>query len=122
LHIEIPVTELSPQEIDSLRAQPAPPSAWREAGMTPPVALDSMRLVLLDGIRPDAKVIQLRSNQPFNRPIVDVLLDIDTVTGQQRYQVSLVAHGDSMAIQRPGETGVYQAMPRGDGIVIPQEH
>lgn len=102
LHVEIPVTELTGPEIESLRAVPAPASAWQEAGMTPPVPLDSMRLVLLDGYRPGVKVIQLRSDQVFDQPIVDVLLDIRTASGQQRYQVSLLAHADSSEIQRPG--------------------
>lgn len=102
LHLEIPVTQLTPQEVDSLRAFPAPAEAWREAGMTPPVALDSMRLVLLDGYRPDVKVIQLRSDQSFDQPIVDILLDVRSVAGQQRYQVSLLAHADTHAVQRAG--------------------
>src|SRR5690606_41355006 len=54
-------------------------------------ALPILRLVLLDGYRPDVKVIQLRSDQPFDQPIVDVLLDIRSASGQQRYQVSLLA-------------------------------
>lgn len=100
LHLEIPVTALTQQEIDSLRAVPAPATAWQEAGMTPPVALDSMRLVLLDGFRPDVKVIQLRSNQVSGQLIVDVLLDVRSASGQQRYQVSLLAHADTQAVQR----------------------
>src|SRR5690554_2289461 len=102
LHLEIPVTELTQQEIDSLRATPAPAAAWQAAGMTPPVPLESMQLVLLDGYRPGVKVIQLRSDQAFDQPIVDVLLDIRSASGQQRYQVSLVAHADRMAVQRAG--------------------
>lgn len=111
LHLEIPVTQLSPEEIDSLRAVPAPPEAWREAGMTPPVALDSIRLVLLDGYRPDVKVIQLRSDQVFDQPIVDVLLDVRSVSGQQRYQVSLVAYADTHAIQRAGDDSARHPRP-----------
>ncbi len=102
LHIEIPVSQLTQQELDSLRATPAPAAAWQQAGMTPPVALESMQLVLLDGYRPDTKVIQLRSEQPTDQPIVDVLLDIRSASGKQRYQVSLLAHADLNAIQRAG--------------------
>ncbi|HLV28902.1 MAG TPA: FimV/HubP family polar landmark protein [Burkholderiaceae bacterium] len=102
LHVEIPVSQLTPQELATLRATPAPADAWRAASMTPPVALDSMRLVLLDGYRPDVKVIQLRSDQPFDQPIVDVLLDIRSASGQQRYQVSLLAHADPSMVQRAG--------------------
>lgn len=100
LLLEIPVTDLTQQEIDSIRATPAPAEAWRAAGMTPPVPLDSMRLVLLDGFRPDAKLIQLRSPLAAQQSVVDVLIDVRSVSGQQRYQVSLIAHADSRAIQR----------------------
>lgn len=100
LHLEIPVTQLTPQEIQSLRAVPAPPEAWQAAGMTPPVPLDSMRLVLLDGFRPDVKVIQLRADQATDQPVIDVLLDVRSASGQQRYQVSLLAHADTHAVQR----------------------
>lgn len=102
LHVEIPVTDLTQADIESLRAVPAPAQAWQQAGMTPPVPLESMRLVLLDGYRPGVKVIQLRSDQPANQPIVDVLLDVRSASGQQRYQVSLLAHADTQAVQRPG--------------------
>ena len=100
LHLEIPVTGLTAQEIESLRVTPAPGQAWYEAGMTPPVPVDSMRLLLLDGYRPDVKVIQLRSHRAVDQPIVDVLLDVRSVSGQQRYQVSLLAHADTHSIQR----------------------
>ena len=100
LHLEIQVTELTPQEVETLRVTPAPGDDWRAAGMTPPVPLHSMRLLLLDGYRPDVKVIQLRSDRVFDDAIVDVLLDVRSVSGQQRYQVSLVAHADTNNIQR----------------------
>lgn len=100
LHIEIPVTDLTQADIDTLRATPAPVDAWQQVGMTPPVPLDSMRLVLLDGYRPGVKVIRLRSDQPSQQPIVDVLLDIRSASGQQRYQVSLLAHADPQGVQR----------------------
>src|SRR5690606_33707594 len=80
LHLEIPITGLTPHEIDSLHATPAPGQAWQAAGMTPPVPLESMRLVLLDGYRPDVKIIQLRSDRAFDQAIVDVLLDVRSVS------------------------------------------
>lgn len=123
LHLEIPVTQLTQQEIETLRAVPAPAAAWREAGMTPPVALDSMRLVLLDGYRPDVKVIQLRSEQAFDRPIVDVLLDVRSASGQQRYQVSLLAHADRHAVARAGEEARHPRVIDGRGAPAQQgEH
>jgi len=100
LLLEIPVTQLTQQEIESIRATPAPAEAWRAAGMTPPVPLESMRLLLLDGFRPDVKLIQLRSTHAVEQPVIDVLIDVRSVSGQQRFQVSLIAHADTRAIQR----------------------
>lgn len=117
LHLEIPVSQLTQQEINSLRASPAPVEAWREAGMTPPVALESMRLALLDGYRPDTKVIQLRSDQVSDHPIVDVLLDVRSASGQQRYQVSLLAHADRHAVQRVGVQDDRRLRVLDDGAV-----
>lgn len=111
LQVEIPVTQLTEQEIATLKAVPAPAQAWSDVGMTPPVPLESMRLVLLDGYRPGVKVIQLRSSQPFNAPIVDVLLDISSSAGQQRYQVSLFAQADTNAVVRPGVENARNPRP-----------
>ena len=120
LHLEIQVTELTQQEIDTLRATPAPADAWHAAGMTPPVPLQTMRLMLLDGYRPDVKVIQLRSERAFDDAIVDVLLDVRSASGQQRYQVSLVAHADTHTIQRASvESGRNRRAI--DGLGLPAE-
>ncbi len=120
LHVEIPVTQLTEQEIASIQAVPAPAQAWRDAGMTPPVALESMRLVLLDGYHPSGKVIQLRSQQPFQGSIVDVLLDISSASGQQRYQVSLLAQADRNALVRAGGENTRHPRPiDGRGAILP---
>ena len=102
LGIDIPVSQLSADDLRSLAVTPAPLSAWQQAGLTPPVALSDMRLQVVDGYTAGIKVIQLRSSTPFDQPIADVLLDVRTAAGQQRYQVSLLAHGGaaSAAAQR----------------------
>lgn len=120
LHLEIQVTQLTPQEVDTLRATPAPAEAWHDAGMTPPVPLQSMRLLLLDGYRPDVKVIQLRSDRRFDEAIVDVLLDVRSVSGQQRYQVSLVAQADTQSIQR-ASSDAGRNLRAIDGLGLPEQ-
>jgi len=97
LGIDIPVSQLSADDIRSLAVTPAPLSAWQQAGLTPPVALSDMRLQVVDGYTAGIKVIQLRSSTPFDQPIADVLLDVRTAAGQQRYQVSLLAHGGAVS-------------------------
>lgn len=107
LRITIPVTEISASEIETLRIVPAPASAWTNAGLVPPVDPATLQTRLTDGFAPGVRIIQVWSDQVFNRPIADLLLDIHTSSGVQRYQVSLLAHGGATAIQAPAfGTGV----------------
>lgn len=101
LHITIPVTQMSDAERNSLRVVPAPASEWANAGLTPPVDLMTLQTRLTDGYVPGAHVLQVWSNDAFNQPIADLLLDIHTSSGVQRYQVSLLARGGATAIQAP---------------------
>lgn len=95
LRIDVPVGQLSPDDLRSLSVAPAPAAAWSEAGLTPPVELSTLTAQLADGHAPGSKVIRLRSSQPFNKPVADVLLDIHTASGRQRYQVSLLTRTDA---------------------------
>lgn len=107
LRITIPVTQLSASEAQSLQASPAPMSDWAQAGLTPPVDLATLHTRLDDGYAPGVRTLVVWSDHVFNQPIADLLLDIRTATGVQRYQVSLLAQGGSTAIQAP----VAQAAP-----------
>lgn len=101
LRITIPVTELSAAEAESLRIFPAPASAWANASLTPPVDVTTLQTRLTDGYTPGSRVLQVWSDQVFNKPIADLLLDIHTSSGVQRYQVSLLARGGASAVQTP---------------------
>ena len=106
LRIDVPVSQLTPDDLRSLDVSTAPASAWAQAGLTPPVDLESISLHLADGYTPGSKVIQLRSTQPFDKPVADLLLDVRTASGQQRHQVSLLTHAGQDAIHAAG--GVSQ--------------
>lgn len=101
LRVTIPVTRISAAEISSLRVVPAPASEWTHAGLTPPVDLAGLQARLAEGYAPQSHVIQVWSDDVFNQPIADLLLDIHTSSGVQRYQVSLLARGGAAAIQAP---------------------
>lgn len=101
LRITIPVTQISESQLKSLRVVPAPVSEWSRAGLTPPVDLATLQTRLSDGYVPGAYVLQVWSDTVFNQPIADLLLDIHTSSGVQRYQVSLLARGGTTAIQAP---------------------
>jgi pilus assembly protein FimV len=99
LRIDLPVNQLTPDDLRSFNVTTPPASAWAQAGLTPPVDLTSISLDLVDGYTPGSKVIQLRSTDPFNKPVADLLLDVRTASGQQRYQVSLLAHASQDALR-----------------------
>jgi pilus assembly protein FimV len=61
--------------------------------------LTSITLDLVDGYTPGSKLIQLRSTEPFNKPVADLLLEVRTASGQQRYQVSLLTHASQDAVR-----------------------
>lgn len=99
LRIDIPVTELSADDLRSISVVPAPASAWTQIGLTPPVDIGSLQATLADGFTPGTKVIQVRSNQVFDKPVADLLLDVRTASGQQRFQVSLLTHAGQATLQ-----------------------
>ncbi|AEC19827.1 hypothetical protein PT7_1287 [Pusillimonas sp. T7-7] len=109
LHVNVSVTQLSADDLRSFSAVPAPAAAWQQAGLTPPVDLATMQISLVDGYAPGSKLIQVRSDQAFNKPVADILLDVRTATGQQRFQVSLLTHAGLDAVT-PAATG---SMPTG---------
>lgn len=111
LAIDVAVRQLSEADAAALVLRPAPAAAWAQAGLTPPVDLDSLTVQLANGIAPGSKVIQVRSTQPFTRPVADLLLDLNTASGQQRYQVSLLAQGTAPAIRAPATSGTAIQTP-----------
>ncbi|WP_158238298.1 FimV/HubP family polar landmark protein [Pollutimonas nitritireducens] len=97
LRIDVPVKQLSAEDLRTLQVSPAPAAAWAQAGLTPPVDLGTLKTRIADGLTPGSKVIQVSSSQAFDKPVADLLLDIRTASGQQRYQVSLLTHSSTSA-------------------------
>ena len=95
LQIVVPVTQLSPHEADSLKVVPAPEQEWQQAGLKPPVPLTDMHAELDEGSLEDTHVIRVTSQQVFDQPIADLMLDVHTSSGAKRYQVSLLSQGAS---------------------------
>ncbi|HWK70139.1 MAG TPA: FimV/HubP family polar landmark protein [Burkholderiaceae bacterium] len=102
LRIDVPITRLTADDLRSLAVRPAPADDWKQAGLVPPVDLATLQLRLVDGYTPGTRILQLRSSQAFDRPVADLLLDVRTASGQQRYQVSLLTQAgpESLAAQR----------------------
>lgn len=120
LRIDVPVTQASAAELASLQVSPANPQAWRDAGLTPPVDLSSLRIRVTQGMAAGTHLLQVSSDQVFNQPIADLLLDVHTSTGTQRYQVSLLAQGGGAVIHAPAVQGDKQPSRQGEGSTAPQ--
>lgn len=90
LLVQVPVRDLSAADVQSLSARPAAAEDWARAGLTPPVALDSLQVSIEPGLRPEGRVLRINSSVPFSGPLADLLLDVRTASGMQRYQVTLL--------------------------------
>lgn len=97
LLIMVPVSGLSAQDIQSLSAQVAPAADWAQAGLVPPVALDDLRVSVEAGVQPATRVLRVQSSQPLEGTLADLLIDVHTASGQQRYQVTLLARGPAQS-------------------------
>ncbi len=92
LLILVPVSGLTEADLSALSARPAPAADWAQAGLTPPVPLDSLSVSVGADVRPGGRrVLRIGSGQAFTGNLADLLLDVHTATGEQRYQVSLVS-------------------------------
>jgi len=117
LRADIAVVQLRAQEPDSLQASVAPEAAWRQAGLTPPVDLSSLRIQLLPGRAEDARIVRLSSDQAFTGVVADFLIDVQTVMGVQRHQVSVLAQRQMLTL--PDDATVAAPEANRPGAVIP---
>lgn len=107
LLIVVPVSGLTQADSESLSAGPAPESAWTQAGLVPPVALKSLQVTVAPAPAGGSdRVLRIHSSQVFSGPLADLLLDVRTASGSERYQVSLVTAG-------PAPTASAGAQPAG---------
>lgn len=87
----VQLKDLSTAELQRVSVQIAPSSAWQEAGLTPPVALDSLSAHLIPAVQPNAMQIVLQSPHAVAQQVLDVLIDVKTPVSTQRHQVSVLA-------------------------------
>src|SRR5690606_32757976 len=64
--VQVPVSGLSPQDVQALSARVAPEADWKQAGLVPPVSLDSLKVTVESGAQPAARVLRVQSTQPFS--------------------------------------------------------
>lgn len=89
--LDVGIRQISPEESLSLKVAPAPLSVWQQAGLTPPVDLNSLKAVIERDAQGQVRRIRLSSEQMFSGSVADVLLQIQSDSGQFLHQVSVLA-------------------------------
>lgn len=105
LRIDVLIKDLGADDLRQLTVAPADSASWIEAGLTPPVPLSDLQLVLLPGTDDTTRIARLQSEQPFSGKVADVLIDVTTASGSLRHQVSLLAHPQGTPLQPPLVSG-----------------
>ncbi|CAM4423832.1 FimV family protein [Bordetella pseudohinzii] len=104
LRVALPLTELSPDEAQSLQVSLADAADWQRAGLTPPAPLSSLSLqtqASRDSTRRDLLMV---SPQPMQGDAVDVLLNLRTSAGQRLVQVTVLVPKGAPKVQ-PAQLG-----------------
>ena len=119
LQVSIPLLEVMAADVAALRVKVASVDAWAKSGLTPPVSLESMTVSIEPGFVKDSRSLVLRSNQPVNRQIIDVLLEVSSAGGSTQIQSSFLVltraneAGASTVLIKAGDTlsGIALAHP-----------
>lgn len=90
LQVAIPLLEVVAADLPALRVKVASADAWAKSGLTPPVSLESMTVSIEPGFVKDSRSLVLRSNQPVNKQIIDVLLEVSSASGSTQIQSSFL--------------------------------
>ncbi|OZI23660.1 hypothetical protein CAL26_09495 [Bordetella genomosp. 9] len=118
LQVLVGISELTPDEQRSLMASLADPSAWEQAGVTPPVPLSSMTLRLEGGGNPTRRNLRISSPEAAKSRVVDLLLNVGTSEGQRQVQVSMMqSAGGFPGLTSQAQVGSSASPGRGAGAV-----
>ena len=120
LRIVVQVKDLKAEDLQSVAVRIAPAAAWQEAGLTPPVALDSLSTHLLPGHQDNVMQLVLQSHLVPTDKVLDVLVDLNTDTFTQRHQVSVLQARRVAPVQLPTTTAAPTAKPATHTVVAGQ--
>ena len=108
LRLEIPLYELTSEDVAVLKVNVAQQQAWVAAGLTSPAPLDTLVVTIEPGFSAGSRRLVVRSSQSVNRPVIDVLLDVSLATGrltvQSSYLVLVSASPSGSVVVAPGDT------------------
>ena len=108
LEVAILEVELTPADIAALKASVAPAANWAQYGLTPPVAVETLRVSIAPGTSASSRTLVVTSDQPVDQPVVDILLDVATASGSGPLQVSFLVPTRASASGSGGSVVVAQ--------------
>lgn len=88
LEVSVPVRNLTAEDLKVLNVSIADPSAWAQAGLTMPAAIETLSVSVEPGLDSASRNLVFRSSQVVNRPVIDVLLSLKTALGTTVIQSS----------------------------------
>ena len=90
LAVVVPVKGLNASDAASLAVRLANPEQWQAAGLTPPVALETLSLNVQAGADENSRLINVRSSAVSEQTVIDVLLDVSTSASSRTVQTSII--------------------------------
>jgi len=88
--VVVPVNNISQADSASLSIEIAGTAQWQASGLTPPVSLDTLRLVIGQGNRADSRLVRITSSQASEQTVVDMLLSVSTASANRTFQTSII--------------------------------
>lgn len=90
LLLHIPLSQVSASDSESLKIALASSPDWHEAGLQPPFPLSQIQIEIQRDALGLAQRVLIRSEGHFTAPLLDILLDITTASGQERRHISVL--------------------------------
>ena len=90
LVVDVVLTNLNEGDIQTLKVQIAPATSWAEAGLVPPVALDSLRLAVVTDSNASSRVVRISSAAVSERSVIDIVLSVSTGSASRLVQASII--------------------------------
>jgi len=120
LRLLVPLVDVSPDEAATLAVRLANAGAWQQSGLTPPMPLAELAVMVQPGIHASKRDLIITATSAPQGDVVDVLLEVETSAGQRRIQVSFVvptqAAPGTADIQAP-RVGMAQTRAHADRVV-----
>ena len=115
LVVNIPLKNLSPNDVMQISAKVSAPAQWQLAGLKPPVTIESFTVEILPSPinDPSQRLVKISSTERTQEAVVDLLVEVVTASGVKPIQASIIVL-PSATVSTPG--GQSFNVQRGDTL------